>query len=106
MAREKLREVTDFFEARWKAGLAEHDDYEGIAWRWKSIDGAMMRVPLAQSSGRVDQGVQKDTAGRKYRRRMRPRPPCEPVRWPAASTIRYPDGLSHPLHAVHAPHSV
>jgi len=33
---------------------------------------------------------------------MRSRPPCAPVRRPAASTIRYPDGLFHSLHAVHA----
>src|SRR3970040_863237 len=35
------------FEALWKAGLAEYDDFEGIAWRWQSIDGAMMKAPLA-----------------------------------------------------------
>ncbi|WP_163098657.1 transposase [Acidithiobacillus ferrianus] len=33
------------FEALWKAGLAEYDDFEGIAWRWQSIDGAMMKAP-------------------------------------------------------------
>lgn len=37
-----------FFEALWKAGLAEYDDLEGIAWRWQSIDGAMFKAPLAQ----------------------------------------------------------
>ena len=43
-------EKAGFFEALWKAGLAEYDDLEGIAWRWQSIDGAMMKAPLAQSS--------------------------------------------------------
>ena len=43
-------EKAGFFEALWKAGLAEYDDFEGIAWRWQSIDGAMMKAPLAQSS--------------------------------------------------------
>ena len=43
-------EKEGFFEALWKAGLAEYDDVEGIAWRWQSIDGAMMKAPLAQSS--------------------------------------------------------
>jgi transposase len=43
-------EKDGFFEALWKAGLAEYDDVEGIAWRWQSIDGAMMKAPLAQSS--------------------------------------------------------
>lgn len=38
------------FEALWKAGLAEYDDMEGIAWRWQSIDGAMMKAPLAQEA--------------------------------------------------------
>jgi putative transposase len=28
-------------------GLAEYDEFEGIAWRWQSIDGAMMKAPLA-----------------------------------------------------------
>lgn len=38
------------FEALWRAGLAEYDDMEGIAWRWQSIDGSMMKAPLAQAS--------------------------------------------------------
>lgn len=38
------------FEALWKAGLAEYDDLEGIAWRWQSIDGSMMKAPLAQEA--------------------------------------------------------
>ncbi len=43
-------EKAGFFENLWKAGLAEYDDLEGIAWRWQSIDGAMMKAPLAQES--------------------------------------------------------
>lgn len=38
------------FEALWASGLAEYDDLEGIAWRWQSIDGAMMKAPLAQEA--------------------------------------------------------
>jgi transposase len=38
------------FEALWRAGLAEYDDLEGIAWRWQSIDGSVMKAPLAQAS--------------------------------------------------------
>ncbi len=38
------------FEALWRAGLAEYDDMEGIAWRWQSVDGAMMKAPLAQEA--------------------------------------------------------
>ncbi len=40
------------FEAIWRAGLAEYDELEGIAWRWQSIDGAMMKAPLAQEEVR------------------------------------------------------
>jgi len=43
-------EKAGFFEAIWKAGLAEYDDVQGIAWRWQSIDGAMMKAPLAQEA--------------------------------------------------------
>lgn len=43
-------EKAGFFEALWKAGLAEYDELEGIAWRWQSIDGAMMKAPLAKET--------------------------------------------------------
>jgi transposase len=43
-------EKAGVFEALCKSGLAEHDEFEGIAWRWQSIDGAMMKAPLAQQS--------------------------------------------------------
>jgi transposase len=43
-------EEAGFFEALWKAGLAEYDEMAGIAWRWQSIDGAMMKAPLAQEA--------------------------------------------------------
>jgi transposase len=43
-------EKAGVFEALWKLGLAEYDEFEGIAWRWQSIDGAMMKAPLAQQS--------------------------------------------------------
>jgi hypothetical protein len=38
------------FRALWQAGLAEYDDLEGIAWRWQSIDGALLKAPLARES--------------------------------------------------------
>jgi transposase len=43
-------EQAGFFEALWRAGLAEYDEMEGIAWRWQSVDGAMMKAPLAQEA--------------------------------------------------------
>lgn len=36
-----------FFLKIWKAGLAEYDEMEGIAWRWQSVDGATGRAPMA-----------------------------------------------------------
>jgi transposase len=36
-----------FFVALWRAGLAEYDGMEGIAWQWQSIDGALCKAPLA-----------------------------------------------------------
>ena len=43
-------EAADVFGNLWKAGLAEYDEMQGIAWRWQSIDGAMFKAPLAQES--------------------------------------------------------
>lgn len=39
-----------FFLSLWRAGLAEYDEMEGIAWRWQSIDGAMIKAPLAREA--------------------------------------------------------
>ncbi len=38
-----------FFLALWRWGLAEYDELEGIAWDWQSIDGALVKAPLAIS---------------------------------------------------------
>jgi len=43
-------EAAGVFRALWQAGLAEYDAMEGIAWRWQSIDGALVKAPLAQES--------------------------------------------------------
>jgi len=43
-------ESAGFFENLWRAGLAEYDQMAGIAWRWQSVDGAMMKAPLAQEA--------------------------------------------------------
>lgn len=62
-------EAAGFFEALWKAGLAEYDEMEGIAWRWRSVDGAMMKAPLAQEAvgpnptDRGKKGQQASSAG-------------------------------------------
>jgi transposase len=38
------------FAKLWRKGLAEYDEMEGIAWSWQSIDGAMVKAPLALES--------------------------------------------------------
>jgi len=43
-------ERAGFFLALWKKGLAEYDEMEGVAWEWQSIDGAMVKAPLAQEA--------------------------------------------------------
>jgi transposase len=35
------------FTAMWRKGLAEYNEMEGIAWMWQSIDGAMVKAPMA-----------------------------------------------------------
>jgi transposase len=37
-----------FFLRLWRAGLAEYDEMENIAWDWQSIDRALGKAPLAQ----------------------------------------------------------
>jgi transposase len=39
-----------FFLNLWRAGLAEYDDMEGIIWKWQSVDGAMIKAPLARDA--------------------------------------------------------
>lgn len=39
-----------FFLKLWKKGLMEYDDMEGIAWTWQSIDGSMVKAPMAQEA--------------------------------------------------------
>lgn len=37
-----------FFLSLRRAGLAEYDEMEGVAWKWQSIDSAMIKAPLAR----------------------------------------------------------
>lgn len=39
-----------FFEAIWVAGLWAYDEMKGIGWEWQSIDGSMVKAPLALKS--------------------------------------------------------
>lgn len=58
-------EKAGFFEALWRAGLAEYDEMQGIAWRWQSLDGATLKAPLAQEqvgANPTDRGKKREQA--------------------------------------------
>ena len=64
-----------FFLSLWRAGLAEYDEMEGISWQWQSIDGAMIKAPMAQEEvGRnpTDRGKKRQQASHPCRRAWRP----------------------------------
>lgn len=43
-------EAAGVFEALWQKGLCEYDEFEGIGWEWQSIDGSLIKAPLARES--------------------------------------------------------
>jgi hypothetical protein len=43
-------EQAGFFQALWRARLAEYEQLAGIAWRWQSIDEATIKAPPAQQA--------------------------------------------------------
>jgi len=54
-----------FFVRLWRAGLAEYDEMEGIAWEWQSLDGTQGKAPLAQEAvgnNPTDRGKKRDQA--------------------------------------------
>jgi len=38
---------TDFFKKIWAKSLEKYDELEGIGWDWQSLDGCMVKAPLA-----------------------------------------------------------
>lgn len=63
------------FVELWRKGLAEYDDLEGIAWSWQSIDGAMVKAPLAREAvgpNPTDRGKKWEQAKRAGRRAWNP----------------------------------
>jgi hypothetical protein len=32
----------------WQRGLGRYDELRGIQWEWQSIDGSMVKAPLAR----------------------------------------------------------
>lgn len=68
-------ERAGFFVALWRTGLAEYDEMEGIAWRWQSVDGALLKAPLAQEAvgaNPTDRGKKRQQANVAGRRPWRP----------------------------------
>lgn len=39
-----------FFQRIWATALEEYDDLKGIGWEWQSVDGSMVKAPLARSA--------------------------------------------------------
>lgn len=63
------------FVRLWRKGLAEYDDMEGISWVWQSIDGSMVKAPLAQETvgpNPTDRGKKWDEAKFTCRRAWNP----------------------------------
>lgn len=63
------------WKALWRAGLAEYDEMEGIAWRWQSADTALGKAPLGgEATGRnpTDRGKKRSQAPRPHRRSWGP----------------------------------
>lgn len=63
------------FVRMWRKGLAEYDEMEGIAWSWQSIDGAMVKAPLAlEATGPnpTDRGKKRHQAKPSRRRSWNP----------------------------------
>lgn len=53
------------FLCLWRAGLAEYDEMEGIAWMWQSVDGSMIKAPMgteAVGSNPTDRGKKREQA--------------------------------------------
>lgn len=64
-----------FFLALWRTGLAEYDEMEGIAWGWQSVDGALVKAPLAieyVGANPTDRGEKRAQAKFISRRAWRP----------------------------------
>ena len=63
------------FVQLWRKGLAEYDEMEGIAWAWQSIDGAMVKAPLAREAvgpNPTDRGKKREQTQPARRREWNP----------------------------------
>ena len=39
-----------FFQHLWELGLLSYEEIHGIGWEWQSVDGCMVKAPLARES--------------------------------------------------------
>jgi transposase len=52
-----------FFRRMWQEGLLTYDELKGLGWEWQSVDGCMVKAPLAREAvGRnpTDRGKKRD----------------------------------------------
>jgi transposase len=52
-----------FFRRMWQEGLMTYDELCGLCWEWQSVDGCMVKAPLArEAAGRnpTDRGKKRD----------------------------------------------
>jgi transposase len=52
-----------FFRRMWQEGLLTYDEMRGLGWEWQSVDGCMVKAPLARDGvGRnpTDRGKKRD----------------------------------------------
>ena len=64
-------EKAGFFQKIWAAALEEYDELKGIGWEWQSVDGSMVKAPLARSAAGpnpTDRGKNRDKTKRIMRR--------------------------------------
>ena len=64
-------EKAGLFRKIWAKALEEYDDLKGIGWEWQSVDGSMVKAPLAQSAtgpNPTDRGKNGDKTERIVRR--------------------------------------
>jgi transposase len=54
-----------FFLRMWQEGLLAYDELVGLGWEWQSVDGSMVKAPLApEAVGKnpTDRGKKRDEA--------------------------------------------
>ena len=79
------------FVRLWRKGLAEYDELEGIGWAWQSIDGAMVKAPLAQEAvgpNPTDRGKKRQQA--QFARRREWNPSVDSRQWRSGSRRETP----------------